>query len=111
MAGTASLKVVTVLKVCEDGAPSTIAPPLKASANESLVVLDRAVVNGAPHYWAINRRGLFGVIPVAAVRVAGSGMLLLLLLKKKKKKELKKRPIQMHRTLCGCARVVCWRCC
>lgn len=73
MAGTASLKVVTVIKACEDGAPSTIAPPLKASANESLVVLDRAVVNGAPHYWAINRRGLFGVIPVAAVRVAGSG--------------------------------------
>jgi hypothetical protein len=73
MAGTASLKVVTVVKACEDSTPSTIAPPLKASANESLVVLDRAAVNGAPHYWVINRRGLFGIVPVSSVRVAGSG--------------------------------------
>jgi hypothetical protein len=71
-AGCASLKVVTVLEELK-GDEAT--HELSAEKNESLTVLQRNAVlrDGRAAYWAINRRGAFGLVPESGVRVAGSG--------------------------------------
>jgi hypothetical protein len=89
MSGSASLKVVTVIKevlggTVRSGADVGVAPAaaggavgaiarLPASVGESLTVLERVTVADEPFYWVINRRGQFGVVPVESVRVAGTG--------------------------------------
>ena len=75
MSGTASLKVVTVSKevVGSGSGDAGAVALLPASAGESLAVLERTTLHGVPHYWAINRRGQFGVVPLDSVRVVGTG--------------------------------------
>lgn len=72
MAGTGALKVVLALKEVRGDEKTN---RLAASAQESLVVLKKELVDGVPSYWAINKRGVFGLVACDQVRVATSGTL------------------------------------
>ncbi len=45
---------------------------LAAEKRETLVVLKRDVIDRVPFYWAVNRKGVFGLIPCDEVRLANS---------------------------------------